>query len=277
MGPVARKLQIGFESFRVINQPKTDVNLRFSSSNMQRLAALLHPSEAEEFLLLWKPQPNCRRRFDGLLRPPLSDPVVKGLAGSQLGVEDKVGGCGSPKVGGFLIKTAVGGSSTGGSSSSSGSSDGSGSGSLDTTGPSRSSTTSKPAAASPALAPAACGSSSGRTSLDGGQDPPRTDSSAGQPEPTSEASTPQQQQQQKQQQQRGAQLSPAAVEALQKMRMIPVEWRTFHINLGAYLYCSLFKMAVPPNELAISKPEVMQWLNIKPQDSTIRHQFVLYK
>lgn len=56
MGPVARKLQVGFESFKVINQPKTDVNLRFSSVNMQRLAGLLEPAEQEEFLLLWRPQ-----------------------------------------------------------------------------------------------------------------------------------------------------------------------------------------------------------------------------
>jgi hypothetical protein len=58
MAPVARKLQIGFESFKIINQPKKDVNLRFSSSNMQRLAALLDTTEQEEFLLLWKPKTN---------------------------------------------------------------------------------------------------------------------------------------------------------------------------------------------------------------------------
>jgi hypothetical protein len=58
MAPVARKLQIGFESFKIINQPKTDVNLRFSTNNMQRLAALLDTTEQEEFLLLWRPKTN---------------------------------------------------------------------------------------------------------------------------------------------------------------------------------------------------------------------------
>jgi hypothetical protein len=56
MAPVVRKLTVGFESFKVINQPKTDVNLRFSSANMQRLAGLLEPAEQGEFLLLWRPQ-----------------------------------------------------------------------------------------------------------------------------------------------------------------------------------------------------------------------------
>lgn len=76
---------------------------------------------------------------------------------------------------------------------------------------------------------------------------------------------------------RGAELSEASAEAVRKMRAIPVDWRTFHINLGAYLYCSMFKMPLPPNESMISKPEVIRWLKIKPADQVIRHQFMLYK
>lgn len=75
----------------------------------------------------------------------------------------------------------------------------------------------------------------------------------------------------------GAELSAQNAEAVRKMREIPVEWRLFHVNLGAYLYCSMFKMPVPANEATISKPEVVRWLKIKPADQTIRHQFVLYR
>lgn len=75
----------------------------------------------------------------------------------------------------------------------------------------------------------------------------------------------------------GAELSAENAEAVRKMREIPVEWRLFHVNLGAYLYCSMFKMPVPANVSTISKPEVVRWLKIKPADQTISHQFVLYK
>jgi hypothetical protein len=75
----------------------------------------------------------------------------------------------------------------------------------------------------------------------------------------------------------GAELSAENAEAVRKMREISVEWRLFHVNLGAYLYCGMLKMPVPANESAISKPEVIRWLKIKPADQTIRHQFVLYK
>jgi hypothetical protein len=186
MGPVARKLKLGFESFKIINQPKTDVNLRFSSNNMQRLAALLNPAEQDDFLLLWKPQATSRSRFTlGGVLPAKS---------TGLGANADVDFAAAPET--FTIKSA---------------------------------------------------SSNARDSVD---------------IPLAR---------------HGAELSDAAAEAVRKMREIPVEWRTFHINLGAYLYCSMFKMPIPKEVAPISKPDVVRWLKIKPEDATVRHRFVLYK
>jgi hypothetical protein len=186
MGPVARKLKIGFESFKIINQPKTDVNLRFSSNNMQRLAALLNLAEQDDFLLLWKPQAPSRPRFT---------------------------------LGGILpAKTA-------------------------------SANADADFAAAPETFTIKSSSSNARDSLDVVVPVGR----------------------------HGAELSDAAAESVRKMREIPVEWRTFHINLGAYLYCSMFKMPIPKEVMPISKPEVVRWLHIKPEDSNVRHRFVLYK
>ena len=77
--------------------------------------------------------------------------------------------------------------------------------------------------------------------------------------------------------QHGAKLSAEAQEEVRKMRDIPIEWRAFHINLGAFLYCTQFKMPVPPEVMPIIKPEVPRWLNIQPKDQVIHHNFKLYK
>lgn len=256
MGPVARKLKIGFESFKVINQPKTDVNIRFSTHNMQRLAALLDPAEQDTFLLLWKPHTANRRRFSS---------TMGGGSAEVAAASDLMPSSGAGKlfdrpailsplsaVSEFVIKAGGGGSEAGSNSNSNNISN---------------------------------SHSSARSSLD----IPTTAASAGSDSCDSvsvDAAMPvvlpahnhhDIHHNHSQQQHHGAQLSPEAEEAVRKMREIPVEWRTFHINLGAYLYCSMFKMPLPPNVMPISKPEVVQWLNIKPEDQTIRHQFVLYK
>jgi hypothetical protein len=232
MGGVARKLKVGFESFEIINQPKTDVNLRFSTSNMQHLAALLTPTEQDEFLLLWRPKPTMRPRFttgggdsasarnwprSSSMGGASSHASAKSLRASkserEMNPKEVVTSLPAPhqvrtldrSSGDFLIKASIVQDSSSGAS-----------------------------VESAALVPAV---------------------------PVHH----------------GAELSEASAEAVRKMREIPVDWRAFHINLGAYLYCSMFKMPTPANETQIYKPEVMQWLKIKPEDSTITHQFVLYK
>jgi len=209
MAPVARKLKVGFESFKIINQPKTDVNLRFSSNNMQRLAALLNPAEQEEFLLLWKPQKSCKPRFS----PVEGQPLIKALVRIK---ERKESASGSGEF--HILATDLGSDSS---------------------------------------------SPRSHISADAA-----TDYSAAASGAAAADSVPMH---------HGAELSGEAAEAVRRMREIPVEWRTFHINLGAYLYCSMFKMPLPANEMPISKPEVVAWLNIKPEDQVMRHQFVLYK
>jgi hypothetical protein len=75
----------------------------------------------------------------------------------------------------------------------------------------------------------------------------------------------------------GAVLTAAQQAEVTKMRSIPIEWRSFHISLGAFLYCSLFQMPLPAAQLPIVRPEVVRWLKIKPADLVITHQFKLYK
>ena len=224
MGGVARKLKVGFESFKIINQPKTDVNLRFSTSNMQRLAALLTPTEQDEFLLLWRPKPTMRPRFT-------------------------TGGGDSASARNWPRSSSMGGASSHASAKS------------------LRASKSEREMSPKEVVPSSLDRSSGDFLIKANivQD----SSSAGSEQ--SAALVP------AVPVHHGAELSQASAEAVRKMREIPVDWRAFHINLGAYLYCSMFKMPIPANETQIYKPEVMQWLKIKPEDSTITHQFVLYK
>jgi hypothetical protein len=218
----ARKLAVGFESFKVINQPKTDVNLRFSTNNMQRMAALLDPTEQDEFLLLWRPHSSPST---------LSAASVPGAAPrfALTGAKDSS----SPtqimqEEGVIRVATDV--------------------------------DSRHPGSDLPAS-----GSSSEAEVL----------SSDGEFDAGSNASMPSLRR--RSAKQHGAKLTADQQEALRSMRQIPIEWRAFHINLGAFLYCTQFKMPEPPAVMPIIKPEVSRWLNIKPQDRVIHHNFKLYQ
>lgn len=220
---VARKLAVGFESFKIINQPKTDVNLRFSSANMQRMASLLEPSERDEFLLLWRPvsTPAAAATVPGAA-PRFALTAAKGSSGP---VQEEAGG---------IIKVATDIGRHGDLSPSGSSSDAellSSDGEFD-----------------------AGSNASSNASLSLHR---RARGGAGR--------------------QHGAKLTAQQQEELRKMREVPIEWRAFHINLGAFLYCTQFKMALPPNVMPITNPEVYKWLNIKPQDRVIHHNFTLYR
>jgi hypothetical protein len=51
----AKKLQVGFETFCVHNNSKTDKDLVFSTHALVALEATLNPAEAAEYLLVWQP------------------------------------------------------------------------------------------------------------------------------------------------------------------------------------------------------------------------------
>ncbi|KAF8064520.1 KIN4A [Scenedesmus sp. PABB004] len=206
---VAKKLSVGFDSFRVINQPKTDVNLRFSTCNMQRLAAKLDPAERDEFLLLWRPQLGGA----AAAAPRVADGAGAGAkAGGAHGAHDLL----PPVGGGGVIRAKLGGSRE-----SSCCSDGEDS------------------------------SSSCSSASSGGGRAPASQAAAAAP----------------QQPARGAALGPEQRAALAKMRAVPAQWRDFHINLGAFLYCSVFRMPEPEPLLPINKEQVLHWLDIKPEDA----------
>jgi hypothetical protein len=214
---IARKLAVGFESFKIINQPKTDVNLRFSTINMQRMAALLDPAEQDEFLLLWRPKGNSSSSST-YASPVSTTPAITELKGGLKSLP------GSP-VKHKLIRasfTGIDRTSSNASEQSSMISD--------------TETVSDTDSGSVASAEAAvC-------------------------------------------QKPGAVLTPELEEEVRRMRSVPVgEWRTFHINLGAFLYCTLFQMPVPPQSSRITRPEVIRWLKIKPEDAVIEHTIKLYK
>lgn len=217
MDRVARKLAVGFESFKIINQPKTDVNLRFSNVNMQRMATLLEPTEQDEFLLVWRPQVNPSS---------LAAPTAAGAA-PRFGLASSKAASPAPScLDEGIIRVGRDCSTD--------------------------------------LAPSACSSDAEVLSSDGEFDAGSIGSSA----PSMRRRGVKQ---------HGAKLSTEAQEEVRKMRAIPIEWRAFHINLGAFLYCTQFKMPVPPAVMPITRQEVSRWLNIKPQDQVIHHHFTLYK
>lgn len=51
----AKKLALGFDTFCVHNNAKTDRDLLFATHNLSAMASLLSPAESHEFLLVWKP------------------------------------------------------------------------------------------------------------------------------------------------------------------------------------------------------------------------------
>jgi hypothetical protein len=57
----AKKLAVGFETFCVHNNAKTDRDLIFSTHGLCNLADRLDPAEADDFLLVWKPRENKDR------------------------------------------------------------------------------------------------------------------------------------------------------------------------------------------------------------------------
>lgn len=214
---LARKLAVGFQSFKVINQPKLDVNLRFSSTNMQRMAALLEPAEQDDFLLIWKP----RNPSSNPTTPVITSQAVSALKGSPKGLP------GSP-LKGPLIRAA------------------NSNGIMRTVSNGSTSTLSD----TETISDTECGSSvmSVATAIAGSSSRP------------------------------GAVLSPELEEEVRRMRNVPVgEWRSFHINLGAFLYCTLFQMPVPPATMPITNTQVLRWLKIKPEDAVMQHSFKVYK
>eukprot|EP00775_Hariotina_reticulata_P006278 gene6278-6517_t len=172
---VAKKLLVGFDSFKLLNQPKTDVNLRFSTQNTQ-----------------------------GIFKMGIKVGVV---ATSEVGSSTASTGEDSLPASGSCSDAELHGSD-GEECSSSGSS-------------------------SPLL------------------NKPKV--------------------------QRGAVLAPEQVEAVARMKAVPHRWRDFHVNSGAFLYCTVFKMPEPEALLPVSNVQVIKWLNIKPEDRWVRHQFKLYK
>jgi hypothetical protein len=223
MEKVARKLSVGFESFKVINQPKTDVNLRFSSNNMQRMAALLDPAEQGEFLLLWKPQITRNSTSVGVTHSAAAA-VAAAAAISAPDIKAKITLCGP------LSEDTI---------------------------------------ATAAQPIKSCTSS---TSTEFNDTSTYSDTESCPLELCSSVTSTV-----TAIEHHGAVLTPEQEEEVRKMRNIPIEWRSFHISLGAFLYSNLFQMPVPPNVMRITKPEVSRWLNIKPQDQVIQHHFKLYK
>lgn len=54
----ARKLEVGFDAFCVQNNSKTDRQLVFSTHALTALEAALDPTEAADYLLVWRPVTN---------------------------------------------------------------------------------------------------------------------------------------------------------------------------------------------------------------------------
>jgi hypothetical protein len=252
---VARKLSVGYESFALLNQPKTDVNLRFSTNNMQRLAALLDPCERSEFLLLWKPKadtargnalvPGAAPRF-GLS----STTAAAAAAATAAGKAGATTGLLQPSVSYELADDVIKAKLQSSNSSRSTSVDGE----------TLTSGSSSDIELHTSDGEDCCCSSSS------------ADSSSGSPKPVAAAAAAF-----GQQKQRGAVLSAEKQQQVEEMRAIPLQWRDFHINLGAFLYCTVFRKAEPAKLMPIVREQCMNWLSIKPEDAFVRHQFNLYK
>jgi hypothetical protein len=251
---VARKLSVGYESFALLNQPKTDVNLRFSTSNMQRLDALLDPRERSEFLLLWKPKantthsnalaPGAAPRF-GLSSTTAAAAAAAAAAGKAGPHGSLLQPSGSEEMSDDVIKAKLQSTSSRCTS---------------VDGENLTSGSSSDVELHTSDGEDCCCSSSSSA-----------DSSSSSPKPAGAAAG------QRQQKQRGAVLSPEKQQQVQEMRAIPLQWRDFHINLGAFLYCTVFRMPEPAKFMPMTREQCMNWLNIKPEDAFVRHQFNLYK
>jgi hypothetical protein len=217
---------------------------------LQRLAALLDPSEREDFLLLWKPQ------LHKLSAAPTTATVSAAAAaaaaavsaashpaglryGAAKGSPAALLRCNSSVSEGIFkmgIKVGVVATSEVGSSTTSTGED------------------SLPASGNCSDVELAC--SDGEDSSSSGSSSPLLN---------------------KPKIHRGAVLAPEQAEAVARMKAVPHRWRDFHINSGAFLYCSVFRMAEPEALMPVSNGQVIKWLNIKPEDRWIRHQFKLYK
>jgi hypothetical protein len=51
----AKKLQVGYETFCVVNNSKTDKDLTFSTRALVALEAALAPGDVDDYLLVWRP------------------------------------------------------------------------------------------------------------------------------------------------------------------------------------------------------------------------------
>lgn len=58
----ARKLEVGFDAFCVQNNSKTDRQLVFATDALVALEAALDPSEASDYLLVWRPVTDSKQR-----------------------------------------------------------------------------------------------------------------------------------------------------------------------------------------------------------------------
>jgi len=62
----AKKLEVGFDTFCVHNNSKTDRDLTFSTQALVALESRLEPSERRDYLLVWRPMPMPAGKGDEL-------------------------------------------------------------------------------------------------------------------------------------------------------------------------------------------------------------------
>eukprot|EP00878_Enallax_costatus_P006539 GHUV01006856.1.p1 GENE.GHUV01006856.1~~GHUV01006856.1.p1 ORF type:complete len:326 (+),score=117.55 GHUV01006856.1:102-1079(+) len=261
---VAKKLSVGFESFKIINQPKTDVNLRFSTCNMQKLASKLDPSEREDFLLLWKPVTSSAPTAGA----PVGPALVPGAAPRfRSGFQDAAAECKAAAAGmesdldHLALDSVIQGSDQGSVI--------------------RAAQLRSVSSASSSLALTSSRGSSCSVDSDGPASGSSSDvehnSSDAEDNSSSIGSSPQHRQGVQKQRRPGAELGPEQLAELAHMKSIPIRWMDFHINMGAFLYVGLFRMPVPPEVCSITNEQVLSWLKIKPEDAWVRHQYRHYK
>lgn len=252
---IAKKLTVGFESFKVINQPKTDVNLRFSTCNMQKLASKLEPNEQEDFLLLWKPVGNSSTPTAAAAAAALVPGAAPRYSFQAPAAECKAAAAGlDADLADLALDHDVQGSDQGSVIKAGQLLSVSSSGSCSITSSRRGSSM-----LSDSDGPAS-GSSSDVEHASDLEDSSSSDGSSDKP-----------------QQHRGAQLGPEQLMELAHMKSVPIRWMDFHINLGAFLYVTLFRKPVPKQLMPVTDEQTLSWLKIKPEEAWVRHQFRHYK
>eukprot|EP00878_Enallax_costatus_P011041 GHUV01011531.1.p1 GENE.GHUV01011531.1~~GHUV01011531.1.p1 ORF type:complete len:571 (+),score=148.68 GHUV01011531.1:338-2050(+) len=79
----ARKLVIGYETFCVHNNSKTDRDLKFSTHALVALEAALDPSEAADYLLVWRPVTNRAKGSSSSIEEPTKTSTKQQKAASK--------------------------------------------------------------------------------------------------------------------------------------------------------------------------------------------------